>query len=230
MEKTQIHDHKHKNRSKGAIDGKVETRSPNGIGTNRQLPTPGRVVAFVFVMASLGLITGACGGAAAPGIANVGSTTSTTQASSSPTAGNGGNTAKYQAALAYVNCMRSHDEPGFPDPAANGTLNVNFATGGKGGAPVSSGIDRMSPQYVSADKTCRHLLPGGVPTPAQKQQALTKALKFARCMRGHGVPDFPDPNPTNPGVVHLAGVDPSSPQFQRAQKTCETLVPGSNSK
>jgi len=94
---------------------------------------------------------------------------------------------------------------------------------------VSSGIDRMSPQYISADQTCRHLFPGGVPTPAQNQQALAKELKFAQCMRGHGVPNFPDP--TMAGVVRLgAGVDPSSPQFQSAQKVCQALVPGTDTK
>lgn len=194
----QIHDNE--DRSKGAIDGKVETRSRNGNSTKRQLPTLGRVVAFVCVMVGVALIAEACGGGSTPGVASVGSTTSTTQAPSPAAAGNGGNTTKYRSALAYVNCIRSHSEPNFPDPAANGTLNLNFATGGKGGAPVSSGIDRMSSQYISADKTCRHLLPGGVPTPEQTQQALAKALKFAQCMRSHGEPNFPDPNPTNPGV------------------------------
>ena len=119
----------------------------------------------------------------------------------------------------------SHGVPNFPDPTSDGQINVNFASGGKGGAPGSSGIDRMSPQYISADQTCRHLLPGGVPTPAQDQQALAKGLKFARCMRSHGVPNFPDPSTA--GVVHLgAGVDMSSPQFQDAQKVCQSLVPG----
>jgi hypothetical protein len=223
----QIHDDE--DRSKGAMDGNVETLCPNGNSSNRQLSTPGRVVAFVFVMVGIGLIAGACGGGLA-GVASVGSATSTSQAPSSAAAGIGGNTSKYRDALAYVNCMRLHGEPDFPDPAANGTLNVNFATGGKGGAPVSSGINRNSPQYFSADKTCRHFLPGGVPTPAQTQQALAKALKFSQCMRHHGVPNFPDPNPTNPGVVRLVGIDASSPQFQSALQTCEALVPGSSSK
>ena len=121
--------------------------------------------------------------------------------------------------------MRSHGVPNFPDPTSDGQINVNFASGGKDGAPGSSGIDRMSPQYISADQTCRHLLPGGVPTPAQDQQALAKGLKFAQCMRSHGVPNFPDPSTA--GVVHLgAGVDMSSPQFQDAQKVCQSLVPG----
>lgn len=46
-------------------------------------------------------------------------------------------------------------------------------------------------------------------------------LKFAQCMRSHGVTNFPDPSPG--GGIHLdksSGIDPSSPVFQRAQKAC----------
>jgi hypothetical protein len=54
-------------------------------------------------------------------------------------------------------------------------------------------------------------------------------LKFAACMRAHGVPKFPDPQ-TGPGGGMLMrigrDVDPSSPQFQAAQKTCQKLAPG----
>ena len=184
------------------------------------------------MLAAIGIGLSACGGgSASPGVASVGSTTSTTQAPASQAAGNDGNTtAKYRAALAYVYCMRSHGVPNFPDPTSDGQINVDFTHGGKDGSPASSGIDRMSSQYISADQTCRHLLPGGVPTPAQNQQALAQELKFAQCMRSHGVPNYPDPNPSDPGVVRLIGVDQNSPQFQSAQKVCQTLVPGSGSK
>ena len=131
-----------------------------------------------------------------------------------------------QGCLAYVGCMRSHGVANFPDPTSSGALNVDFQTGGKGGgSPVSSGINRNSAQYILAAQACRHLLPGGVPTPAQAQQALATGLKFAQCMRGHGVPNFPDP--TTAGVVHLgADVDMGSPQFQDAAEGGQSLVPG----
>jgi len=198
----------------------------------------------VLVLVGVGLLSAACSGSPSSGgaslgptttstrssaVASVGPTMTATPSSSSPAAGTGRTTAaKYEAALAYVDCMRSHDVPNFPDPSADGEINVDFAHGGKDGSPASAGIDRMSPQYIAADQTCRHLLPGGVPTPAQNQQALVKELKFAQCMRSHGVPNFPDP--TNAGVVHLIGVDQSSPQYQSAGKACEALVPGVDSK
>jgi hypothetical protein len=188
-----------------------------------------RAALLVAALAGVTFGLSACGGSPSSGVVNLGSMTTTSQTSSSRTAGSGGSTAsKYKAALAYVDCMRSHGVSNFPDPTSDGQINVNFASGGKDGAPMSSGIDRMSPQYISADRTCRQLLPGGVPTIAQNQQALAEELKFAQCMRSHGVSNFPDP--TDAGVVHLIGVDRNSPQYQSAQKTCEALVPGADSK
>lgn len=190
-----------------------------------------QLVVLALVLVGVGLLGAACGGSPSSGVASLGSTTTTTPASSSPAAGGSGSTtAKYRAALAYVDCMRSHGVPNFPDPTSVGQINVKFAYGGKGGSPVSAGIDRNSPQYIAADQACRHLLPGGVPTPAQNQQALAKGLKFAQCMRSHGVPNYPDPNPNDPNVVRLIGVDTSSPQFQSAQKVCESVVPGTGFK
>lgn len=173
------------------------------------------------------MLAAACG-ASPSGVASLGSTT-TTRAPSSPTAGSSGNvTAKYREAVAYVDCMRSHGIVNFPDPTSSGQINVDFARGGKDGSPSSGGIDRTSPQYLSADQTCRHLLPGGLPTPAQAQRDLARELRFAQCMRSHGITSYPDP--TNANVVHLLGVDQNSPQFRRAQRVCESLVPGSGSK
>ena len=204
----------------------LRLRSP---GAN---PKIHRAASLFVLLLGVGLLAAACGGGSAPGIASVGSTTTTAEVQPSPAASNGANApAAYRSALDYVNCMRSHGVADMPDPEANGTLNVKFATGGKDGGPATSGIDRNSPQYISADKTCRPLLPnGGQPTPAQTEQALAKALKFAQCMRSHGVSNYPDPNPKSPGVVHLLGLDPSSPQFQAAAKVCETVVPGSGFK
>src|SRR5271166_5533538 len=50
---------------------------------------------------------------------------------------------------------------------------------------------------------------GGGSDPQQRQAAL---VKFAGCMRSHGVSSFPDPSQ---GFLNLPpGVNPSSPQFQ----------------
>ena len=44
------------------------------------------------------------------------------------------------------------------------------------------------------------------------------AQAFARCMRSHGVPDFPDPSG---GSIDLSHVDVHSPQFMSADRICQ---------
>ncbi len=50
-------------------------------------------------------------------------------------------------------------------------------------------------------------------------------LKFANCMRTHGVPNFPDPSSTGELNLGATGIDPQSPSFQAAQKTCSKFQP-----
>jgi hypothetical protein len=55
----------------------------------------------------------------------------------------------------YASCMRSHDIA-MLDPDAQGQLNLGRIPG------ISNAIGRYSPQFRSADRSCRHLLPAGV--------------------------------------------------------------------
>jgi len=49
-------------------------------------------------------------------------------------------------------------------------------------------------------------------------------LAFSKCMRSHGVPNFPDPS--GGGGIHISNLDTSSPAFQAAQATCNKRLPG----
>jgi hypothetical protein len=115
---------------------------------------------------------------------------------------------------AYAKCMRSHGVPTFPDPNSKGQVSP------------SSIVNLNSPQYRKAQEVCRSLAPrggqtvGGSGSLTPQQQA--QFLRFARCMRAHGVSKFPDP--TSSGMS-LSGVDPSSPQFQSAQTVCRSVLP-----
>jgi len=51
-------------------------------------------------------------------------------------------------ALKYVACMRSHGEPGFPDPNGQGVIEINNATGI---------LNPNSPQYAKAQTACQKL-------------------------------------------------------------------------
>jgi hypothetical protein len=166
------------------------------IGRRRSARRPWpRRAGFLAAMANLALLAAACGGSSSPAT--------------------GGST-QYQKELAYSQCMRSHGVPNFPDPDSQGNLPL-----------LQEGRNGVSPQAVqSAQNACRHLQTSGGPgTPQQQQQAkLTQALNFARCMRAHGVPNFPDPTTAGNGGMgfNLSGVDTQSPQYQSANRACQS--------
>jgi hypothetical protein len=160
---------------------------------------PSRRASVLIVTAGIALLAVACGGG--------GSSTGSSQAAAS---------ANYQKLLAYAQCMRSHGVPKFPDPNSNG----QFVIG-------NGSVNLQSPQAQAAQKVCRHLSPIQPPSQAQQAQALSQLLKYAQCMRSHGVPKYPDPN--SKGGTHISknsGINPQSPQFQSAQRACRSLAPG----
>lgn len=59
--------------------------------------------------------------------------------------------------------------------------------------------------------------PGPSPASGYVNGAPVSSVAIARCMRAHGVPDFPDPSG---GQFDLSGIDQSSPRFQRAARIC----------
>jgi hypothetical protein len=63
---------------------------------------------------------------------------------------------------------------------------------------------------------------GGNPTPAQAQR---EALDFSRCMRSHGVSNFPDPSATGGINLNIPWINPSAPSFEGAQTSCRHLLP-----
>jgi hypothetical protein len=117
----------------------------------------------------------------------------------------------------YAQCMRKNGVPGFPDPV-NGQLQLQATRGGP--------VDPSSPQFQAAQQACKSLEPPGLQSgSAQSNQQQSQALKFASCMREHGVPNFPDPQ-NNGAFVAGGEIDPNSPQFQAAMTACRKLLPG----
>jgi hypothetical protein len=172
-----------------------------------------RIASTLAGVAAIGLLVAACGGGSkGPGVANVGTSTTAAKSASGGSSGKG--------LLAFSRCMRSHGVPSFPDPGSSGQISISSA----------NGINPDSPQVKSAQAACQSLLPGGRPTAAQNAQRTAQALKFSQCMRAHGVPKFPDPSTSNGRISigvkggPLSGLDPSSPQFQAAQKACQSIL------
>ncbi len=122
-----------------------------------------------------------------------------------------------QAALDFAKCMREHGID-MPDPQVDEQGRVRVRVGGPGGGA------RPDPKKLDeAQKACGGLMGGGGDGPGQIDPEERDAMvAFARCMREHGI-DMPDP--TGDGLVMRrdddGGPDPSSEQFQEAEKACD---------
>lgn len=145
------------------------------------------------LLASLVLVVAGCGGGGSPRVASVNSSTTDlqgTSTSNSPPAASQRN-----KVLAYSRCMRSNGVPAYPDPNSNG----NLPKGNGQAFRVSTS------QYQAAEQACGNLLPSGGGASLTQclmtgdcprsvvQGALEEGRMFARCMRGHGVVNWPDP-------------------------------------
>ena len=178
----------------------MNNQMSGAIAGNRARLQPGVRRAGVLAAAMIGaaMLVAACGGG--------GSAT-----------GAGTHLTAYQRELAYARCMRAHGDPGFPDPQSDGTFNSTKADRGA----------LAGPQFLSANRACAHLEGPGL-TPAQQERFTSQALKFAACMRAHGITNFQytPPHGGGPAGLGAQGVNPNSPQFQSAQQACRKLQPG----
>lgn len=52
-----------------------------------------------------------------------------------------------------------------------------------------------------------------------------KLLAYSKCMRGHGVSDFPDPTQDGGGVAISYSGNSQRPQFKAAELACKSLLP-----
>lgn len=181
--------------------------------------------------AAIVLLAAACSGSSpnGPGVAHVGSSTG-----SEGSARAGGSTSP--SAVGFSVCMRSRGVPNYPDPPQ----------GAPPGFPavVSSAHEvGVSPaQLQAAERACYHTLPidantlgrlslaqceylGDCPR-ALVQQAITQLEKYARCMRSHGLPRWPDPVIGANGAPYFVinpskdGFDPHSSQVEDKDRIC----------
>jgi hypothetical protein len=100
------------------------------------------------------------------------------------------NTAHAQA-VKFSRCMRSHGVGAFPDPSGSGGFTIDGVVNG-------SSLDPNAPAFTQAISACKSLEPAGFTGGKVTPEQAAARLKFAQCIRGNGVPDFPDPTPTSP--------------------------------
>jgi hypothetical protein len=171
-------------------------------GPGRRWSRPIKLTALP-VLFALAVLAAGCGGSKSPGVAG----------------GDGSSSvlAKFEA---YTTCMRSHGIPDFPDPTTSPGGGVSFQLTRRPG----SDLDHNNPRFIAADQACRGLLPGGGQPPAPlSAQRIAAEVSWARCMRSHGLPGFPDPN--SQGAFDSSKFGENSPAFQTASNACKSQQP-----
>jgi hypothetical protein len=131
--------------------------------------------------------------------------------------------------------MRTHGVPNYPDPTSSGGIPK--------GSAQEFGVS--STQYHAAQTACAHLIPasdGSIQEcemtsdcpQAVVQQALTVMRRYARCIRAHGVPNWPDPSIDSEGrpffdvsAVGITHQFTHSSYFASKDSECERQVGGS---
>jgi len=109
-----------------------------------------------------------------------------------------------QSGVRFASCMRAHGLSGFPDPPPAVALDI------------PKGV-KQEPQFQPAFQACRKDL-SGFDHPA-KHMNLPEELAFSRCIRVHGITDFPDPMP---GGGWNLPADSDSPEFEAAARACQS--------
>ena len=185
---------------------------PDRAGSRTAPTSVARTAAAVIAAASLGLTAAAYGSADTPSTAAGGSLDVRTSTLSQ--------SANSQKALAYSRCMRSHGVLDFPDPNSSGAFPKVSA----------QQLGVSSSRFQAAQSHCRFLLPNGGsgPSQTQVQQIMSGMLRFAQCMRAHGVSSWPDPVVDaggNPEFYLDGRIDQNSPQIKNKIHDCVHWIP-----
>ncbi len=185
---------------------------------------PRRAGASVLLIAAFGVGIGACGSSSSSS-SGAAAVSGTSVASTS---------ARYQARLNLAKCLRSHGL-NVPDPSPNG--GAAGGGGGGGGGGIFRGLANVPRTQVQAAlQACQQYVKQAFPaanlTPAQQAQFRQEFVKYAECMRSHGV-NIPDPSTTTgtgPGGGFgfrgaISSTVRNSPAFQSANTACRSLRP-----
>jgi hypothetical protein len=124
------------------------------------------------MIALTSLLNAGCGSSAP-------SETTTGAAGSASTARSTKKLTKQEKAVKFAECLRANGVPHFPDPDPDGDTNF--------------GVDVTREVWLKAVDACKALKPPGALSSKRTPKEQSASLRFAQCVRDHGVKDFPDP-------------------------------------
>ncbi|GIE29193.1 hypothetical protein Ait01nite_022380 [Actinoplanes italicus] len=119
------------------------------------------------------------------------------------------------ADLEFSRCMREQGLDWFPDPQADGRMELSLPQG-------------VDPATVDkAQQACKRFLPNGGEPPKLSAEEIEQNRALSRCMRENGVPNFPDPQPDGQLGIdgNKLGTGPGNPAFDAAVKACAQYRP-----
>ncbi len=91
--------------------------------------------------------------------------------------------------------------------------------GGSSGTPIAAGGGAAPTTSTGGGATSSRA--------AAASSGASGPLAFAKCMRAHGVPGFPDPKPGDGAVFIIpTAANPAAPAFRAALARCQTLIGG----
>lgn len=172
-----------------------------------------RAASALSVLALLGTLSlAACSPASPSGVASLEDGTGSTnrpEASEAPSEGD---------AVKFAECMREHGVE-VPDPDVE---QEGFAIA------IPHGVDQETAD--AALEACKEFTPGGGEPMKPNAEQLAQMRAFAKCMREHGIENFPDPNAEGGLTIEANAddpdsIDPMSQEFKDAEEACRELGP-----
>jgi hypothetical protein len=155
------------------------------------------------VAAALVLALGGCTGRHSPDVATAGQ--STPAAGPSTTASADGTVERERKLIA---CMRAHGID-IPDPQP----------GDEPGSAIRHQLDDLGkgtdPAFQAALDQCQPPPSAGA-KPTADPETIAKRRGFAKCMREHGLPDFPDPDPITGELYYVT--EPGQHEVRQIQR------------
>jgi hypothetical protein len=112
----------------------------------------------------------------------------------------------------WSECMRAHGVQVTDPFVEDGDVHPGTVDDGE--------IDKN--KVNQAEDACRQYATGRDAGPPQAVR-VAQALEFARCMRAHGVPNFPDPD--GDGRTAISDSVRNNPRYAAAKETCNAAVP-----
>lgn len=189
------------------------TRGRATVTKSGKQPAVRTMVLWLLAALCMGALA-ACSQAADAGIPTArDSQASSREANSTPAAATPVAQDPADAALTYSQCMREHGLAEFPDADAEGRIRLKLGT-----------IDPASALFRTASDACRSLAPEGWGDAEAGPGDAEVMLRFARCMRENGLPDYPDPDPNAGLQVFGPDTDPNDPKVQAALESCKAIL------